>query len=322
MQYAKRPRYVHEFVLVDGMGRAGKFMLANIVAAFEGMEFLQEAVLLDHLLHLTRLGKLDIDTCEILLHTHIDLLAHYMMIGRNLNGRIHDLSAISNAPEPERFLIRALIKDENQLTQSILAEQRRSLFISHDALCNARILFKVFPRIKMLHVVRDPIAVIHSWNRRQWGRRIGSDPRAFDVNFSRAGGPIPWFAVDWKIDYQALPELERVVYSVYSILQKARAEYEDCAPSIKGRILFVAYEEMLREPRASISRIADFLGRRPTEQMEAILRRERLPRQIPEDSRQRTLEEIKSVISLRAQEILERLTVEFEEYWRRLVTSK
>lgn len=293
-------------------------MLAGVISAFERMEFIQEAVLLDNLLFMHHLGKIDFESCEVLLQTEIDMLAMYMAFGRNLNGRLYDASSIYNAPEPSRFLARALTQDRDRLLQTNPLERSLPLFVSHDALCHADVLFRVFAEIKVVHILRHPAAVIDSWLRLGWGRRWGTDPKSLPICFEKSGHPVPWFAADWKTDYSSMSEVDRVIYSVYSLSLKAKDGYEKCAAPAKSHTLLVNFERVLADPESQVARIAGFLGRQPTDKMVTILARERLPRRLSPETESRLTDQIGSAASREMRGILDRLNAEFNDYWKPL----
>lgn len=250
----------------------------------------------------------------MLLQTHLDIQAYYMTIGRNLNGRLFDSSPIFNAPEPERFLTRALTRGEETFARQVFGEARLPIFVTHDALWNARIFFDIFPDAKMLQIVRDPVTIVQLWHRRLWGRRIGVDKRAFDINFSRRKRSTPWFALDWTEDYQSLAEFDRVL-AVRAILAHARAEYDVSSAEIRSQILFVTYEEMLLRPLEAVERISRFLDRPPSERMSAVLARERLPRPEGHSARERALEEFSVKLTPARRGVLAQLAADYDHYW-------
>lgn len=320
IRIAPRPAYLDEFVIIDGTARVGKYLVGNLVAALERMEFVQEAVLLDHLLILTRVGNLDLETAGALLQAHLDLLAYYMMLGRNLNGRQSDLSAITNAPEPERFLARAQTPGDGELARRILEEQRLSLFVTHNVLCGARMLWTIFPHVKMVYVVRHPVTLIQSWLRRGYGARIGRDPSLFDLNFLREGRIMPWYALDWNDDYLSLPELERIVRSVATIFTEARREFEQADAAIRRRVLVGTFESIITDPRGFVDRVGRFLNRSPLPALDRIVARERLPR-VPSDELVQARGAIAAGVSLEGRRLVDRLVAEYEDHWRPLATG-
>lgn len=321
-QFHPRSQYVREPVLVDGITRAGKFLLGHIVASMSGMEFMQYPPLLEIALYLTRLGKLDLDTARILVQTDIDLNTYNMMIGRGLNGRVHDSSSIHNAADAERFLARAASEDVESLIAAFQEESRLPLYIGHESLCNGRTLFEIYPAIRLISLQRDPLALIWSWYRRGWGRRFGLDPKSMAIGFATRSGPVPWFALNWEPDYYALSEMDRVIKSIETLQALAREEYEALTVEQRARVHFVAYEEILLDPTTVIGGISRYLGRPPLAQMPAILARERVPRAVPPGQRRGLFEQLRREMSPDLAPAVESLMADYDGYWMTLVTKQ
>lgn len=321
-EFSPRPRYVEEFLVADGITRAGKFLLGNVVSAFEGVEFLQAAPLLTQLPYLHRLGKIETETAKALLRTDIASRIHDRILGRNLNGRAADLSCIYRTRDHARYLARAASRDDRALIKRFLAEKRLPLFIAHDALGHASFFFEVFPRAKMLHILRDPVALVESWRKRGWGKRFGSDPKSMDHAFKSPKGPIPWYAVGWKKNYHSMGELERIVHSLAAAMRLGRREYESLPPRLKARVAFVTFEELTEDPRPAVARLRAFIGRPPSRLMKGALKRERLPRAVEEDRREALLRRFPKALSPQGKALLAELVRDYELYWRPLASSR
>jgi len=317
-EFSPRPRYVEEFLVVDGITRAGKFLLGNVVSAIERVEFLQPAPLLTQLPYLHRLGKIPTETAKALLRTEIDSRIHDRILGRNLNGRASDLSCVYRTPDRRRYLARAAAADDGKLIARFLAEKRLPLFIAHDALGHASFFFEVFPRAKLLHMLRDPISLVESWRKRGWGKRFGADPKSMDHAFKSPRGPIPWYAVGWKKNYHSLGEIERIVRSLGAAMQLAKREHQALPPRLKARIAFASFEELTEDPRPTLERLYAFIGSAPTRHMKAALKRERLPRPVERDYRVALIRKFSRALSGEGKALLEELAADYDRFWRPL----
>lgn len=321
-EFSPRPRYVEEFLVADGITRAGKFLLGNVASAYERVEFLQAAPLLTQLPYLHRLGKIETETAKALLRTDIAARIHDRVLGRNLNGRASDLSCIYRTPDHGRYLARAAARDDRALIKRFLAEKRLPLFIAHDALGHASFFFEVFPRAKLLHILRDPVSLAESWRKRGWGRRFGADPTSMDHAFKSPRGPIPWYAVGWKKNYHAMGELERIVHSLAAAMRLGKREYESLPPRLKARVAFVTFEELTEDPRPAVARLAAVIGRPPSRLMKGALKRERLPRPIDDDRREALQRGFSKSLPPAAKALLESLARDYDRYWRPLASRR
>lgn len=322
VQFYPRPQYVKELVLVDGMTRAGKFLLGHIVGSMEGLEFMQYPPLLENALYLTRLGKLDLDTAQMLVKTDIDLNTYNMMVGRGLNGRVYDSSCIYKAADFGRFLARTTEVDPDVLVRDFQAQNRLPLYIGHESLCNGRTLFTIYPEVRLISLQRDPISLISSWYKRGWGRRFGVDPKSMAVGFKTQFGPVPWFALNWEPSYTSMSEMDRVVKSMEALFMLAKQEYEALDSGQKARVHFVAFDDILLTPSKVVSGLTHYLNRKPLENMSAILARERVPRVIAPDQRDILLKEIRVYMSPSMEPVIRSLMSDFDDYWMNLVKKQ
>lgn len=310
-----RPRYVGDFLVVDGITRAGKFMLGNIVSGFERVEFLQHAHLLDTLPYLHHLGLVETETAKALLRTEIDFSVYDRAIGRGLNGRTHDLSCIRRAPESRRYLARSAEKDDAALVARFFAEKRLPQFITHDALCHADFFFETFPNARMIEILRDPVSLTESWRKRGWGKRFGVDPKSMDHAFIGRTGPIPWYAVGWKRDYHSYSELDRIVRCLATAIGMGKRRYSALPAKLKKRIVFTSFEELCADPRPAVKRLSAFLGAAPLPELAGVLKRERLPRPVEKGAQAALLERLSRGLSREGRALLAGLAADYDSFW-------
>ena len=319
-KFCPRAQYVSAPVVIDGFSRSGKFLLAHIIGSLNGLEAMQSPLLMETALYLTRLGKLDLDTAKIMVQTDIDMNTYNMAIGRGLNYRIEDASCIYKTLDFGRFIARTTVNDPDVLLEEFKRKNLLPLFIGHECLCNISTVLYIFPKIQLVNLQRDPVALITSWYRRGWGKRWGVDPKSASIGFSSpSGSPAPWFAVDWDPEYSLMGEMDRCVKSIETLSNFAKDAYELLTEEQKSRIHFVSFGDILSNPSNVISGISNYLGRLPHQEIASVLARERVPRVIPEGERANLIFDIKEKISNEMLPILDGLICEFDGYWMDLV---
>lgn len=320
--YAPREQHFEDLVVVEGITRSGKFLLSAVLSAFERVEPVQYAPALENLLMLHRLGKLDLESARVLLHMEFDLRAHEMAIGRYLNTRVSDVSCVFRVPGHEKILARANVEDRDELIRAFLEEKRLPLHIYHEGLPNASAFFDVFPKARMVSILRDPAALMVSWHARGWGKMpSAADKRVMWPFFDAGAGPRPWWALDWKEDYAALSEMDRCVLTIAALLGHARRGLEALGPERRGRLCFVRYEDLVRAPGPELAKLGAFLQRAPAPGIEAVLERERLPRAVPDGQRERSLEKVNASMSPSLKPALERACAEYDSFWSPLAKA-
>lgn len=319
-QFSPRPRFVDEFVVVDGITRAGKFMIGSALAGVKRLEFVQPAPLLTTVPYLHRLGKLEKDSAKALMRVEVAARIQDRALGRNLNGRTADISCVRYAPDAKRYLARAAEPDGAKLNARFLAERRLPLFVAHDALPHAGLFFDAFPKLRLVYMMRDPVVLVDSWRRRGWGRRFGTDPRSMDHAFKSPRGPIPWYAVGWKENYRALSENDRIVRSLETSVRLAKAQYKALPKRLRARVAFATFEALTENPRPTMKRLARFLGSVPSPFMAAALKRERLPRPVEKGQREALLAGFAKTLSPDSLRRLKALASDYDRFWRPLAS--
>jgi|LakMenEpi03Aug12_release.lakeMendotaPanAssembly.Ray.scaffolds.fasta_scaffold293421_2 hypothetical protein len=317
LEFTAREQLVKNPLIIDGFSRSGKFVLGQLVASLENVEFIQNPFVLETVLYLARLNKIDLDVAKILCQTDCDLNTYNMIIGRNLNTRLDDMSTIHNSSNPEKFLQRAATKNTIELLESYMKNNSLPLYIIHEGLCNANLIFNFYPGSKIINLQRDPVSLIFSWYKRGWGTRFGTDPTSFSISFNSSFKPSPWFAVDWKPSYGDLSVIDRIVKSIFTLTRYAKMEYELLTSNQKSQLLLIDFRDLLTKPDATIKILSLFVNRDIDENISKVIKSLQLPRQISIDSYQSNLEFIKSGLSGESEslEMLQILIQEHQNYW-------
>lgn len=306
---------VKNLVLIDGLGRAGKFFLGKIVSGFKKIEYFQYVSILEHLPYIERLGGITEDAAIALLKVNIDEHAYNMRIGRNFNLRYGDASSLYNSYELNEYLKRGLKQVNNEeVINAFRKDGRYSLFVTHENLPNIGLFFKAYPSIKILNLIRHPVDVAHSWLLRGWGSRFGFDPLSFIPVVKGKQNYVPWYASDWKDEYEKASEIDRIIKSIAALLKYGKETYDSLDDDQKKRILVVSYENLVEQTNEVISLICSFLETEPSDSMPQILSRERCPGRLPEEKRKKKAEEIGTLASKDCYSLLMKLAKEYKEY--------
>lgn len=312
VKLGKRKPLVGSLLFIEGIGRSGKFLLANILHGFRGIEPVQCYGLLDNIPFLERFGLIEKKVAQEILQCEIDSHCYEMLIGRNLNHRRSDKSSIFNIPNYDKYLKRCSEPDGDLAVKKFSREKLCSMFILHDLIPNIKIYFDTFPKLKVISVRRNPIYLVYSWYSRGWGKRLGGDPRSFSLLLQEGGESVPWYAAGWEKKYMKLSEMDRCIAAIEWITHAYRDSYPRLSAKDQNKILFISYEAILNRTNEVISKITKFLGRHSTNgEMRAILKREKLPNLAYHESRQEKLNLIERDAS---KDYFKRLLVLEEEY--------
>lgn len=288
---------VENLLIIEGITRSGKFLLANILNGFEDIEPAQYSGLLEQIPFLATAGFIEKNTAKELIRCEVDMRAYEMLIGRNLNQRLSDKSSIFNNPNYQKFLDRTKGPEGQDILKDFRKNKIYSPFILHESMAQITIYFEIFPKAKCITIQRNPLDLAYSWYRRGLGKRWGIDPLLFQITFTkgRTGKVFPWFAVGWEDLYLKLEEADRAILSIKSLVEIARDNYHNLSTDIKKRILVVSFDEIIADPEREITKISGFLREKPLPEMRQILKREKLPTENQKDKRKEILREIENV---------------------------
>jgi hypothetical protein len=293
MRLGKKPLLVKNLLLVEGITRAGKFLLANILNGFDGIEPVQLYGLLEQIPLWANFGLIDKNTAKEILKLEIDTHCYEMLIGRNLNYRTSDKSSVFNIPCFQKYLARSKEKNIDKIMEKYNREKPFSFFIMHELMPNISIYFETFPELKVVSMRRGPIDLVSSWYKRGAGRRYGTDPKVFKIPFKGKHGHTPWFLPQWN----ELSEIDRIIFSIKKLFDMYEASYRHLSSKYKKKILLVSYEDLLNNPKSVIGKLSNFLDKKPLSEMKLILKREKLPATEKLELKVQKLKEIKKIAS-------------------------
>lgn len=309
---------VKKLVLLDGFSRTGKFFVGKIVSNLKKMDYFQAVYALEQIPFFHRLNSITEDAAIALLRKIVDEHAYNIRIGRNLNFRYSDASSLYNSHEIDEYIRRSMNQfgeinlTADKIIDSFWKADRYSLFVVHEVLPNIQLFFKAYPALKIIELVRHPVDVIHSWYLRGWGRRFGADPLSFTPAANGNKGPVPWHAYDWRNEYEASCEADRVIKCIASLTEMCAQVYQSLSAKQKRQILFVRHENFVENTYAEIERICNFLNTELSGGMPVIMAREKCPGKISLSDRTRKIANLKKYSSKKAFALMIGLSKDYE----------
>jgi len=275
-----RPPLVKNLLFVEGFSRGGKLLLGNIMNGFSGVEPIQYYGLLEHLPFLEKFGLIDKKTTQEIIRCEIDTHCYEMLIGRNFNYRRHDGSSIFKIPGHKKFLQRSSEKNTDKNLEKFHKDDSYSFFMMHELMPNIKIYFDIFPHLKVISIKRNPVGIVYSWYQRGLLRRFGQDPKIFMIPIKGKGGPVPWYAFEFKDIYYDISEIERVILSIKNLFDMYKNSYAKLSPKFRNRILLVPFEDFFSNHNTGklINVIGQFLNKKPIPEMPSILKGVEAPR--------------------------------------------
>lgn len=304
-------------LLVDGLGRAGKQLVSKLVSNFDRVECFQYSASLEQFFILSFLGHLKREPAVAYLRLIADELVYNRMIGRNLNTRPSDASSILKTNDYDDYIRRSVDGEGDEAVARFNAAQRLPCFMTHHVLAHFDLFVDAYPAVKLVHAVRHPVDLIHSWHRRDWGTRIGTDPRAFALAIELDGQPAPWWGEETAHLYPTLSPVDRVVTDVLRLQALCDDAHADLPTARQKQVHYIGYEALFTDAALEMDRVAGFFGTEPCKEFDLVLARERVPR--PEavslESRKKKLEDLKAIASEEALARISDASRIYEKQW-------
>jgi hypothetical protein len=286
IKFVRENILVKNLVLINGLGRSGKFFLGKIVSGFEDMEYFQYASLFEQIPYLVKLGALSEDAGVCLLQNHIDEYYYYRQLGRNLNLRLDDATSIYNSLEKEIYLKRSETPYGDKLKQEVVNNtHRKFLLILHHTLPNIFIYYKAYPSLRLINLIRHPIDLIYSWYKENLHERVSNESFTFWPNVRGNSSPIPWYANDWKDEFENISGIDRIIRSISHLIKLGNESESSLTNRKKEQILTIKYEDVVEKTGMVIDKISLFLSSSTLNNIEEILKKENCPRRLKIDDR-------------------------------------
>lgn len=275
--HAPRESYVRNPVVVDGIMRVGKFFYGALLANMERCEMWQANSLLEVIPMLNLIGEMEEDLAITLYRQEMDIRFYYGLLGRHTNFRFNDSSSIWRHHDLQEQFQRIFMKEEYEIIESIADSDAISCMLLHDASANARFLFKAYPDLKLIYGRRIPLDIAFSWHIKNWGDRIGSDPRSVYLSFKGKIGLVPWHALSWIDEYESLSPVDRIIESISYLSKTIETELNSLSPENKKQVLIANYEHAVSQPEEFLKTMAAHIGAVPAQNMAKCLLDQRVP---------------------------------------------
>jgi hypothetical protein len=304
----------NEVVIVDGQGRSGKNLIAVLLSTMSRVEKMRLDSQIDYFARYYFLGKMSLDAAVTALQTELDEKHYYNAISRDVNFRIDDYSGVLKQGKRLEYFRRLFLPADEAAVKRL--QKQRSIFqeMTHDGLHAATLYFAALgDRLKMVHVFRDPVGNIYEQNQRDFGTRIGSDPRELQLTHFWNGHYVPIMAIGREEAWINGNATERLVLMVDSMFRLNVQGYIDISRDDRKRVLFLEFEDFVVNPYPHMERLESFIGENFGKAKSRILKRERSPRVLDPLERQHRSDTIRQNIGSLYDKIFMKLIEDYDD---------
>ena len=307
-----RKPFVKNPVLITGSTRAGKSMLAPIVASLKRAELLQVHHLMEQFPMLNNLNLISDSVAIYLLRYAMDFMLTDTYIGRNVNFRYSDASSVWNSRDPKLYFERLHSKDGDTVIERIKKENPVIVWGVHYGLWHIPIYLKAFSEMRMIHICRHPVDLIHSWFLKGYGKEFSDNPRNGALTIQGDRKTISYFGIGWEQLYEKSTEMDRIILTMDHIESQYREKYSQLSKEESKQVLIVYFEEMVTQTERILMDVCSFLNMERSISTDVTLERERCPRVLCHEDREKKLLQIKDLASSEVLLILERMIKDYE----------
>jgi len=303
-----------DIVIIDGQGRSGKNMISVILSTMPRVEKMRLDSLFDYVPRYYSIGKMSKDAALMALKIEADEKLYNTMISRSVNFRFDDYTGIFKQGKPFKYIKRLFMKSEQEAVQRIENEKPIFQEMTHDGMHLIDLYFEAFEeRLKFIHVFRDPVGNIYEQNKRDFGTRIGTDPREFQLTYNWTDKSIPLNVIGMEEDYINGNPLERLVLQVDSLFRKNIEGFKKLDDKWKKRVFFIEFERFAVDPWPYLDKLEEFLQTNTVSKTRKIMRRENCPRKPDTSQRENRISDINNQLSSRYQKIFKNLIEDYDK---------
>lgn len=276
-------RLAKNIVIIDGFSRSGKTLLAPVLSSMERAELWCLDYLFESLSTLHLLGKIDKKACAMMLQLFSDIDLYHQSIGRNTNFRKDDDSGAAKNGLEEVYRLKAASPAGDATVRQIQKKKSILFLMTHYIFGASDILFGAFKDRLKLYILmeRHPLWLVESWYEGQWDKRIGNDPREFQLCCQSGGKVVPWFAAGWAKEYASLGRMEQAIRVMDHFDKSFQARYRRLSNADKKKFLRVPFERFAQGPALFLNRIQKLLKTLPTARTRQIMSEANVPRVFP-----------------------------------------
>lgn len=277
-----RPQSLAEqIVVIDGLSRSGKGLVAPILSSLDRGELWLTNHLYEYLCTMKSLGRIPPDTAETLTRLFADFDLYNLMISRYTNFRKTDETGVCKNLLEDRYLKRLEAKDGDVVVQGIKRKKPILILVTHYIFTQSQLLFSALGKRLCLFIetVRHPLWLVESWFLPRWDRRIGQDPREFQLSCSVNHKIVPWYAATWAEEYSRLNPLEQSIRAVELFTQDFYKKYDRVTQGERNRFLLIPFEGFSLNPSFYIRKIAKRMKTKQTKQTSVLMKKMKLPRE-------------------------------------------
>ena len=266
-----------KILIIDGLPGCGKTMLSPIVGALDRVEKLTFAFEVENMCQLCDIGKLDNATAQTMVRIFTDMKLYNMMMGREVNFRVKDLSGVFMNGQPWRYIKRIFGPGDETVPGRVAVERPILHLTTHQLLSIGRPVFDALEdRLVFVDLVRHPLYMVKQQALNM--ERLIADVRYFNVHIEYQGHEIPYWSYSWRDVFVRSNHVERAVHKIIHTIKKTKETQKNLPEHLKANIVTIPFEIFVLSPDTYMDAIISKLGTKATAETAKMMRRQKVPR--------------------------------------------
>lgn len=281
-----RPQALAEdIVIVDGMSRSGKSIIAPIISSLDRGELWVLNPIHEYLCVIDNLKRIERDGAVSIIKLLADMDLYHSIIGRHVNFRETDESSAHSNLLSERYLKRLKSAEGDCVITQIQHDRPILPLLTHYIFGASEVLFDAFgSKMKLFIVtVRHPLWLIEAWYQLRLDDRMGKNPRDFQICCEANGNIVPWFCGEYADEYHGLNPLENAIRAIKILMDGEKKRYKRLNAVEREKVLFLPFERFVVDPMPYMGTIMQKLETKETALTEKVMQKMRIPRELDKD---------------------------------------
>ena len=267
--------FSNDIIFVDGFWGSGKSLISPILSAFKNVEIQKIKPEYEYIPLLEAMGKLEKAAAIEILNLFTDTNSYNSLISREVNFRYKDFTSVFKKRYLTKYIRRLFIKDGDNIVNKINSNNIAMHFVTHLMFIGYPILKETFgDRLKFIQIVRHPLYLINHWNTylKRW-----DNAREFTLSFTYKNIKIPWFANEYKDEYIALNEFDKVIWSLIKLYESLFNMLNIVSNESKS-FKVICFESLVFNTTLHVKELEIFLERETESYIFKVLKEQKLPR--------------------------------------------
>lgn len=314
MKFIKK-HFLKNLILVTGTHTSGKSMISPIIASFQNVEILRKIYTLDQFAMLHHFKKIDIQSATFMAKHILDNSYYEQLIGRNMNFRTEDETSVHQSKNPDYFAKRVDIKRGYDVVKKHDNKNTHMLLDTHDGLWFYNFWKSLgIKNLKIISIFRNPIDIVNSWIDLSLGD--AEKQELCQIPLLQNKKNIKPFYYYRYLNTKKKNKNDIAIDMVAECFVNDLKSYEKIKN--KKNIYRIEFNDFAENTNVIIKNLNNFLKLKKTKFTNNIKLKERLPRIVEKDEREKKLTKIKNLVSKNKYNKLLELETLFNDHKRKI----